>query len=394
MISERPIRNHMTTIFTDPVMVLMALVFLFVSLLNHQLQLTVLILSVLGLIALARLWSMLAFSRMTFDLEMDKNRVFPGEHICFKIRAGNHKLLPVQIQVTLAIDETHLRLDSGHCENGFLLWFQKTLFVFNIKAVQRGCITMGHPGIVVGDLFNFFPRQQIRQDGVDILVYPKINAIRPFSMPEHFFFGVPGARSPVQDPVYILGTREYQSFTPVKRIHWKASARYHKLQEKVCEPSVQEKILIVVDVESFHAVQAVDDFEIMLEAAASMAVYFQNRGNAVGFMTNAVIKGRKPGVVPIGRNSQTLSMILETIARMEMRSGNSLMAFFQQHIRGLWGINCIFCSHTIDSSIVKIKQFYSQKKIPVKYFVSRTGDTEHGQDFISDTIHPIDTICI
>jgi len=384
----------MTTIFTEPFIITMALVFLFISLLNHQIQMTVLNLLVLGVIAATRLWSRYSFSGMAVDLEIDKNRVFPGERIRFKIQAGNHKFLPVQVQVNLAIDESHFSPDTALCENSVLLWFQKTTFSFSIKAIRRGCVTVGHPGIMVGDLFNFFPRQKIWQNTVDIIIYPKITAIKPVLMPEHFFFGVPGAQSPVQDPVYILGTREYQSFTPVKRIHWKASARYDKLQEKVCEPSVQEKILIVVDVESFHALQAADDFEIMLEAAASMAVYFENRGNAVGFMTNAVINGKKPGFVPIGRNSQTLSMILETIARMDMRSGSSLMDVFQQHISRLWGINCIFCSHTIDSSIVKMKQFYSHKKIPVKYFVSRTGDTEYENAFISDTIQHIDTICI
>ena len=136
---------------------------------------------------------------------------------------------------------------------------------------------MGRPHITIADLLGFFPRQKIQPDKIDVIVYPKIIPIRPVLIPRHIFFGIPGAQSPVQDPVYILGTREYQSFTPVKFIHWKASARYAKLQEKVCEPSVQEKILIVVDVGLFFTHQATSDFEQMLSAAASMAVYFKSR---------------------------------------------------------------------------------------------------------------------
>lgn len=384
----------MTTIFTAPVMILIALIFLFISLLNHQLQMTVLILSVLGLVAFAKLWSRFCFSKMAFDSKIDKIRVFPGERIRFKIEARNNKLLPVQLQVKAMMDESHFVSDTPASENSFLLWFQKTKFSWCIKAMHRGCYNIGNPHILVADLFGFFPRQKIWQDPVEVIVYPKIIPIRPFSMPEHYFFGVPGAQSPVQDPVYILGTREYQSFTPVKRIHWKASARYDKLQEKVCEPSVQEKILIVVDVALFHTHKAGDDFEHMLEVAASMAVYFESRGNAVGFMTNAVIQGGKSGFVPVSRNRQTLSKILETIARMDMSPGSRLSDIFHQHVSGLWGINCIFCSHSIDSAIVKMKQFYAHKRIPVKYFVSTTGETKDDKDFMAGTVQQIDSICL
>jgi len=394
MMSDRPVQNHMTTIFTEPLILLMALVFFFISLLNHQFQMTILILLVLGLMGVTKAWSWFSFSKMAFDLKIDKHKVFPGEKIRVQIQARNNKLLPVQLQVKVMMDESLLVSDTPACENSFLLWFQKTNFSWNFTAMHRGCFNIGHSQIRASDLFGFFPRLKIFQESEDVIVYPNIVPIRPVSMPEHYFFGVPGAKSPVQDPVYILGTREYQSFTPVKRIHWKASARYDKLQEKVCEPSVQEKILIVVDVDLFSARHAKDAFEHMLEAAASMAVHFEGRGNAVGFMTNAVIKGERPGFVPISRNRQTLSKILETIARMDMRPGNRLSDIFHRQIAVLWGINCIFCSHGLDSSIVKMKQFYAHKRIPVKYFVSTMAETEDGNAFIPGTIQLIDSICV
>ncbi len=65
-------------------------------------------------------------------------------------------------------------------------------------------------------------------------------------------FGVPGVKSPVKDPVYILGTRDYQPSGPSRHIHWKASARHLKLQEKVFEPSEQEKVLLALEVGSFQ----------------------------------------------------------------------------------------------------------------------------------------------
>ncbi|WP_300464344.1 DUF58 domain-containing protein [Desulfobacula sp.] len=385
---------HVTTIFTSRLILMMALVFLFISLLNHQNQMTLLILLILGLICITKLWSRFAFSKMTFTSILDKHKIFPGERITLDITAENAKLLPVWLQVKVRINPSHFVSDTPLCENSYLLWFQRTRFSWTLQSLKRGCYPIGNPHITIADLLGFFPKQTSHSDRVEVIVYPEIISIRPVSLPQHIFFGVPGAQSPVQDPVYILGTREYQSFTPVKFIHWKASARYAKLQEKVCEPSVQEKILIVVDVGLFFTHQATSDFEQMLSAAASMAVNFENRGNAVGFMTNAVISGGASGFVPLGRNRQTLSRILETIARMQMKQDSRVSDIFHQHISVLWGISCIFCSHSIDSSLVKMKQFYARKRIPVKYFVSTMGEPESNPTIVSDMIQPIDTICL
>ncbi|MBW1691959.1 MAG: DUF58 domain-containing protein, partial [Deltaproteobacteria bacterium] len=49
----------------------------------------------------------------------------------------------------------------------------------------------------------------------------------------------------------MLGTRDYQNWRPARHIHWKASASHNRLQEKVFEPSEQEKVLLAVEVSQF-----------------------------------------------------------------------------------------------------------------------------------------------
>ncbi len=387
MVKDQPVSNHLTTIFIAPPIVLLAFAFLFVSLLTRQVQMTVMILMILGLMGLTKFWSCHGFSKLVVESRPDKTRVFPGEQIRVEILAQNNKILPVWVSAGVTQDGNGLAFETG-----FLLWFQEICFVFDLTAVKRGCYHTGRFHITVSDLFRFFPRERIQQESTGIIVFPKVFPVRPLSLPEHGFFGAPGAKSPVKDPVYILGTRDYQSFTPARHIHWKASARQAKLKEKVCEPSVQEKILIIVDVDLFFSHGAGDDFERMLEAAASMAVYFERRGNAVGFMTNAVIKGDKPGFIPLRRNVETLSQILETLARMEMRPQKRLAQVFARHISVLWGINCIFCSHSMDSSILEMKEFYAGKRIPVKYFVSKIKDMENDAGVIPVTVQPVESI--
>jgi uncharacterized protein (DUF58 family) len=388
MVKDQPVSNHFTSIFTASFIVVLALAFLFVSLLLRETLLTVLILLVLGLVGLTRLWSRYGFRYMGFESGFERTRVFPGETIRVDLLAQNNKILPVWLEAGMTTDGKGLVSMSQTLETAFLLWFQETRFRFDLLALKRGCFDLGRVQITVSDLFRFFPRERVQKDATDIIIFPKIFPVRPFFLPEHGFFGAPGAKSPVQDPVYILGVRDYQSFTPVRHIHWKAGARQGKLKEKVCEPSVQEKILIVVDVDLFFAHEAGEDFERMLEAAASMAVFFEDRGKSVGFMTNAVIKGNRPGFIPLRRNFETLSLILETLARMEMKPEKRMPEMFSEHISVLWGINCIFCSHSMDSSIMEMKAYYAGKRIPVRYFVSRPGENQG----LPDRVLPIESI--
>ena len=127
---------------------------------------------------------------------------------------------------------------------------------------------MGPPSLAVGDLFGFYTREIKTQASVDIIVYPRLVEIKPLSLPRRAFYGIPGARSPVEDPVYIYGTKDYQPGSPARRIHWKASARHNRIQEKLCEPTEQEKILILLDVGPFAEVRAEEAFERIIEAAA------------------------------------------------------------------------------------------------------------------------------
>ncbi len=372
----------------------MTLCFFFISLLNYQSEMTVLTLIILGIFIFTMIWSRFSASNMKIAFKVDKHRVFPDEEIKIVVRAENNKLLPVWLKVSLEFTNSFFVSKSPASDNCFLLWFQKSSFTWKLTCLKRGCFNIGHPQIAVSDLFGFFPKQQIRNDTADVIVYPKILSIRPFSLPEQKFFSVPGAQSPVLDPVYIIGTRDYQSATPVRLIQWNASARLCKLQEKVCEPSIQGKVLLIVDVNLFFENRAKKDFERMLEAAASMAVHFESNGNAVGFMTNAKIAGKKPGFVPLSRNRNSLPAILETIARMEMKPEHSLTDIFHQHISVLWGINCIFCSYSIDESILKMKAFYTVKRIPVKYFVSSTDALKKDMSVELDSVHDIDSVCL
>jgi len=295
---------HITSIFTSKLLMFFAIIFLFISILARQMELTALMLFVLFLPGAAYLWSRFAFSHLTFDFQLDKTRVFPQDPILVNISVTNNKLLPVWVQINSPFDDDLFFYETPPKETAFLLWFQTITIQWHLNPSKRGCFCIGQTNVTAADLFGFFPRQKTLQNDTDIIVFPKRVPTPSFDLKKHHFFGNPGSKSPVQDPVYIIGTREYQRFTPFKFIHWKASARLGLLQEKICEPSIQGKVLFIVDVSQFQEDKAGEEFERMLETIASMAIQFKRLENAVGFLTNATISGSNSPFVSFGRNSK------------------------------------------------------------------------------------------
>jgi uncharacterized protein (DUF58 family) len=390
----RPVFDHQTSIFNSRFVLFMVLMFFFISLINYQSDMTILTLIIMGIFLTTSAWGRFAARNMEVRMKVDKSRVFPGEEIRIEVKAANNKLLPVWLKVEPDFSRSFIVSQRPASESCFLLWFQKTSFTWTLRSIRRGCFQIGRSNITVSDLFGFFPQQRIWEDTADIIVYPEISAIRPFSFPEQKFFSIPGAQSPVLDPIYIIGTRDYQPSTPARLIQWKTSARLCRLQEKVCEPSIQGKILFVFDTTLYCKGNREEAFEKMLAAIASMAVNLENSGNAVGFMTNARIAGGKSGFVPLSRNRSSLPMILETIARVQIEPESDFPDVFHQHINRLWGITCVLCSYTMDASILEMKAFYTARQIPVKYFVSSMEAGKEDLPFSPGSAQQIDSICL
>jgi uncharacterized protein (DUF58 family) len=361
------------TIFVVPLVLCFVGLLLFIALLHGQRDLIVLCLLVLGLVFGAKLWTRMSLSGITSDLAVNKKKVFPGEKLTLRINAENRKFLPVWLQVQIPVagsiypstgETTLTREDS-------LLWYQRTQAEWELTAQRRGVHQIGPPHILVGDLFAFFSREKKAEEFHQIIVFPRIVPLKSFPLPRRDFFGVPGAKSPVQDPIYILGTRDYQHGQPAKYIHWKASARHHRLQEKVREPTEQEKVLLVVDVNQFASHQVEEEFENTLEVVASLALRMDKRGYALGLVTNGAVFGGGPAIVPIARNRQQLPAILEVLARLQMKSREDLLDILRRGLEIHWGMSCVHFSYEEDGTHVAAEQYFKHRKTPVLFFVCR-----------------------
>jgi uncharacterized protein (DUF58 family) len=363
---ERPIPS----VFIIPLTELMVGICVFIALLYGQRELTLLGLLVLGITIGTRLWSRLSLSGIRCAAGVDKRKLFPGESFVLQVNAENAKFLPVWLQMSVPFEGV---FDSSSGEMRFagecgLLWYQQVRFTRELVARHRGVYRVGPVRMEVGDLFGFFPRPKLAGDDMEVIVYPRLVPLKPFTLPSRDFFGVPGARTPVQDPIYILGTRDYQHGQPARYIHWKASARHNRLQEKVFEPSEQKKVLLAVEVGQFQKANASEYFERTLEVMGSLALECHRRSYALGFVTNGVVDGG-PSILPMGRSPQQLPAVLEILARLKLRASGSLADIMRRVLELPWGVSCVHFACAPDEETRTIAQYFSHRRIPVKFVI-------------------------
>ena len=380
-----PQEERLSTAYAIPLVLVLVGLLLFMSLLHGQRDITLLTILLFVVAVGAKTWSMMSLAGLEYKSVINRERLFPGESFTLKIRLENTKWLPVWVRVRLS------EIDSKSRDSG-LLWRQRVDFDWELTAPKRGIYPIGPPRLLVGDLLGFFPKEK-KTEARQIIVYPRIVHLKHLPIPELDFFGTPGTKSPVQDPVYILGTRDYQHSRPARYIHWKASARHNRLQEKIFEPAEQSKVLIAMDVEGFSGTCSEEAFESALEIVASLALQFDRKGYAFGFVTNGKINGIGTTILPVARNPRQLPTLLETLARLTMTPGKGLIHKIIEDLSLPQGTSAVLLVCEGDSSTLTTKETLERMKIPSLLLVSRVSSTvdEHLKRF-KGMIHNYDEV--
>ena len=320
---------------------------LFFALLRHQTALTLFALMVIIMGVGLRLWSSFSTHGLTYRVQIDKRKVFPGEKIDFKLTIENHKFLPVLVKIRLNLPRS---LVSGNgdlrlSEDRGILWHQKIFFHRALTPAKRGLYRTGSAQLITGDFFGFFPRPTREQQEVDILVFPRLITLKPFPILKRILFGKQAKVSPIHDPIHILGTRDYQSFSPACNIHWKATARHHKLQEKIFEVTEQEKVFIILEVEGFLHQAGEAAFERAIEVIAALSFEMDAHHYAVGFLTNGFMNDGGPQLLPAARNSGHISDLFEMLAKIDFKVTCKMDELLQRTSYPFTGTICLYFSY-------------------------------------------------
>jgi len=376
------------TIFSSRLISLLVAILLFIALLYRQNDLALLTLLILLLMISSKIWSRMSLAKVVCAIHPDKERLFPDESLSISTTIENAKFLPVWVRVNwpqtrilgIRNDQPDVRQEAG------LLWYQQAEFEQKLTARKRGCYNVGPSHIATSDVFGFFKTEKPYPLQLDIIVYPRIIALKPIALPQRDLFGTPGSQSPVKDPVYIIGTQDYQASRPARHIHWKASARQLKLQEKVFEPSEQGRIMLVLDVASFEESQAQDEFESTLEVIAALILRLDRMHLAVGFLTNGTLKGSSQTSMPMRRGSHHLAGILEMLGRLQINYRNKLRSLLRQTGANQRGATWAYFCYQQDKAYGEVRRHCQSANTPFVPFAwnLKSGSEKNQQSTYSD----------
>lgn len=230
---------------------------------------------------------------------------------------------------------------------------------YKVRCARRGYHRVGPVLFESGDFFGLTRRFCSGPQTHFITVYPRVVPVDRYSVPSHRPLGETTAQMRLfEDPTRIAGVREYQHGDPLRRVHWKASARTGVLHAKIYDPSCLQGGNIVLDFNaaSWAGEHARRRSELAVTIAASLAAHLAERGVDLGFVSNGVdaadvietnpismeamnrdearrlVEGRKstdrlrPVQVKVRRGGETLVHIMEALARLELSNGLDLAA--------------------------------------------------------------------
>jgi uncharacterized protein (DUF58 family) len=315
-----------------------------------------------------RIWRRLAAKELKFSVVLDKEKVFPGEKIDLQVRAVNQKFLPVFIRILLSLPAS-LKSDAenakDHTRAGGLLWFQKMAFHRDLFPQRRGVYSTGAVRLITGDYFGFFPKALGEAVPADILVFPQLFPVKRLSVLTPMLFGKKAKSSPIHDPVDILGTRDYRAQSPARHIHWKASARHYRLQEKIYDMTKAEKVFILFDADGFVTAGDRKAFEHALSVIGSLAFELSRNHYKLGFMTNCFLSGQELGLLMPERKPGFLSHLFETLARIDFRTACAMNQLLEN--MGPGRESCLYFSH----EPLKEPWFAEKSRTPLVNIISR-----------------------
>lgn len=366
---------------------------MFLGLLMRQEDLAVFALVLLLLSFGARAWSRLCADGVIIGFRVGRQRLMHGEATTVELLFENTSFWPMRAQARLKDAGALVLEPADPSREGRLPGHGRLHLEWRVRGLRRGVYQVGPPMTEIGDPFGFSYLSRDTGAPSEVVVYPRLVRINSTPLEERGVHGLRPWAGLVGDPVQVTGTREYQPGQPARYIHWKASARLGRLQEKIFESSRGEKVLLSVGVSGFCRAEDLAGLEEAIEAAGSMAVLMAGRGVEVGMATDARIAGGRTGIVRIGAGAERTAGILELLARIGPEPGGELVPLIRRVLRGSAGLVCVHFARGMDADTAALDMELRQRQIPGVFLLKDTpGDAGPGKKALSGRMIPINHV--
>ncbi len=117
-----------------------------------------------------------------------------------------------------------------------------------VSCRRRGYYQAGEVKLYIRDIFNIFSLHKTIVTPLSFKVYPKITPLKSFKIQASQYMGELIVKDPLfQDYSSLSDLRTYQEGDPIKKIHWKASAKSDDLIVKNYEERGDNEVVLVID---------------------------------------------------------------------------------------------------------------------------------------------------
>jgi uncharacterized protein (DUF58 family) len=294
--------------------------------------------------ATTRLWTRYGLADLEYERRLGTGRGVAGDTVALDVTVWNRKALPlpwiaaddlvsdgigVRERGVLELDEVALARRSLH-NTWALGWYERVVRHFHLDARRRGTFEFGPVRLHVRDLVGRHALVEERELPDRLVIAPRTLPVRDAG-PARAPIGERRARQGlVHDPALFGGVRPFQPGDPLRRVHWRATARLGRPVSRRWEPARSRQVIIVLDVQTVEGPaweMAWDDeaFEGLCVAAASVARHLLDDGAAVG-LAAAGFSGTEQRVahLPARAGAAQLARVTDLLARLGPISSGTL----------------------------------------------------------------------
>jgi len=241
--------------------------------------------TLVGILLAAMLWAYALARSVTGQRILHYVAVQVGDELEELITLENTSLLPVLWAEF--IDRSNLPGYNANSVRGVdaensIHWLVQA------QCSRRGVFALGPWELHLGDPFGIFLVRQVYTERQEILVYPPLAPLPAHLLPHQATLG---EHRPLRQPLRAettnaMYTRPYQPGDPLRRLHWRTTARRSTPFVKVFEPEATSTIWLVPDFDPQVHLNIGEDSteETMVILTASLALQLLSKHLAVGLL--------------------------------------------------------------------------------------------------------------
>jgi uncharacterized protein (DUF58 family) len=251
------------------------------------------------------MWYRQGLRHLLVRQRLDQHQLFFGDDVVFSVIIENQKLLPLpwldvenKITPPLAIHARRPRFlqktEQDTLMSTWLLWsFQRVTRRYRMRCETRGLHVFGPVRLHCSDPFGWLETDLTVPVGEALLVYPLVVPLEALGLSSIHPFGEHASqRCLLEDPLRVVGVRDYLLGDDPRRIHWKATAHAGTLRSKIYEPSSMRRLLLLLDAWNYTDETKGSDGELQeltITTAASLATWGLEEGYQVGLLANCAV---------------------------------------------------------------------------------------------------------